>query len=75
MVIKIEPNGNITTLYSDKKRPLLDKLGNLSVERASNVEFSNGLWYVTKDNNRLIEEGFLLRELAIRAEVRLLEDL
>jgi hypothetical protein len=75
MVIKIEPNGNITTLYSDKKRPLLDKLGNLSVERASNVEFNNGLWYVTKDNNRLIEEGFLLRELAIRAEVRLLEEL
>jgi hypothetical protein len=75
MVIKIEPNGNITTLYSDKKRPLLDKLGNLSVERASNVEFSDGLWYVTKDNNRLIEEGFLLRELAIRAEVRLLEEL
>lgn len=75
MVIKIEPNGNITTLYSDKKRPLLDKLGNLSVERASNVEFSNGLWYVTKDNNRLIEEGFLLRELAISAEVRLLEEL
>lgn len=75
MVIKIEPNGNIITLYSDKKRPLLDKLGNLSVERASNVEFSNGLWYVTKDNNRLIEEGFLLRELAISAEVRLLEEL
>lgn len=75
MVIKIEPNGNVTTLYADEKRPLLDKLGNLSVERASNVEFNKGLWFVTKDSKLLIDKGFRLREQAILAEVSLLETL
>lgn len=75
MVIKIEPNGNVTTLYSDEKRTLLDKLGSLSVERASDVEFSKGLWFVTKDHELLIDKGFHLREEAILAEVALLEQL
>lgn len=75
MVIKIEPNGNVTTLYSDEKRTLLDKLGSLSVERASDVEFSKGLWFVMKDDEPLIGKGFHLREEAILAEVALLEQL
>lgn len=74
MVIKIHPNGNVTTLYADSKRSLLDDLGKLSIERASNVEFKDNLWVVTRQGKSLIDKGFPLREDAIRAEIAFLEE-
>lgn len=75
MVIKIIPSGDITTLYRDTVRTLLDSLGCLAVERASNIEFRDGLWYVIGENGEpLVTEGFVYRDNAISAEISFLEN-
>ncbi len=75
MVIKILPSGDITALYKDTARVLFDSLGRLDVERASNVEFKDGLWYVMDENGEpLIPEGFVYRDNAISAEISFLEN-
>lgn len=75
MVIKILPSGDVTTLYRDTVRTLLDSLGCLAIERASNVEFNAGLWYVVgEDGELLVTEGFVYRDAAISAEISFLEN-
>ena len=75
MVIKILPSGDITALYKDAVRGVFDSLGQLDVERASNVEFKDGLWYVMNENGEpLIAEGFVYRDNAISAEISFLEN-
>ncbi len=45
--IRISPQGTVTTLYDDALA--LDTLGELAIERASDVEYSNTaqLWHVS----------------------------
>lgn len=72
-------------MYDDALRPVLDKLGDMKVQRASNVRFDEDdqLWYIwvvrhgpnegydLKEDR--IEPGYKLRADAIQAEIELLE--
>jgi hypothetical protein len=73
MVISIQQNGLVKTLYRDELRPILDALGSLSVERASTVEFDSGQWFVRRGRVNMIPTGFIKRSDAIRAEIEHLE--
>jgi len=73
MVITISRSGEVKALYRDELRNLFESIGTLSVERASDVEFDSGLWYVKKNNTNLIPTGFIRRSDAIRAEIEHLE--
>jgi hypothetical protein len=76
--IKISPGGDVECLYDDKLRPVLDKLGDMKVERASNIKFDDcdSLWYIWVNNGPSSDKvypGYKLREEAIKAEIELLE--
>jgi hypothetical protein len=75
MLITIDEHGKIQALYHDNMQ--WSTLGDMSVTRASDVVFDNQLqrWYVMDPQTRepMIEEGFLSRIEAIRAEISLLE--
>lgn len=74
MVIKILPSGDIAALYNDCARPLFDSLGNTRIERASNIEFKEGSWFIMDNRGEpLIDKGFYLRQCAVEAEIALLE--
>ena len=78
-------NGQAKMIYHDEERPLMDKLGKLTVTRASNVEWEDDGWTVRsaknpdlairkhKDREVVSTEGdivkFPTREAALKAEV------
>ncbi len=73
MVITIRPDGSLDTIYRDELRSLFDKLGDVHLERASNVDYVNGFWWVYRDGVPLINHGFYFRADAIKAEIEFLE--
>jgi len=75
LVIKIQTNGNLKTLYTEKIP--LNNLGKLTVERASNVEFDStkGTWSVrVVETDKVIGTGFALRSEALKFEVKHLNE-
>jgi hypothetical protein len=73
MVISLLPDGSVKTLYRDELRAILDALGDITVERASTVEFESGQWFVRRDQSNMIPTGFIKRADAISAEIMHLE--
>jgi len=75
-VIRIKPDGSITYLHNDKITAALRDEGDLTMQRASNVSFSNKtkLWYIylPESNTKVLDIGFIDRESAISAEIEVL---
>jgi hypothetical protein len=76
--IRINPGGSVDCLYADELRPVLDKLGDMQVWRASNVRFDQDdkLWYIWINNgpsSDRVRPGYVLRSDAIAAEIEMLE--
>ncbi len=75
-VIRIKPDGSITYLHNDKITAALRDEGDLTMQRASNVSFSNKdkLWYIylPESNTKVLDVGFVDRESAISAEIEVL---
>ena len=72
-VFKIFPDGRVLTIYDDSIQDLC--LGDLSVERASNVvfDFVSQTWEVVIEDE-VVLEGFAKRSDAIEAEVKFLNN-
>ena len=75
MKFAITPNGQILTMYSDDKLNKLQRLGDISISRASNVEFNHVSkeWEArdTKSNNLLASHTS--RSEALKGEVVAIE--
>lgn len=68
----IEPDGEITAIYSDVLAPLISE-GRAAIERASHVEpDDSGRWLATMNDGRVLGP-FRLRQTALDAEVDYLE--
>jgi hypothetical protein len=75
MRIVIKPDGTVKTVYNDKLRPLNERLGSVSIKRASNVEFNNT---TQQWEARLVETDELIasgpnREEVIKQEIAIIE--
>lgn len=68
--IVVKPGGLVVSLYTDKLP--FSKIGRLSVERASNVEFDTALqgWTVTLADGTVLPGSWPDREAALAAEKR-----
>lgn len=66
----IGPDGNLKYIYDDSSP--FNGLGDLTVERASHVEFNNDdkLWYVydPETHKPMLDAGFKSRSVALEAE-------
>ena len=75
-MIRIKPDGSISYLHNDKITAALRNEGDLTMQRASNVIFSNQdkLWYIylPETDTKVLEVGFIDRESAISAEIEVL---
>lgn len=73
MVIRIDQEGNITTLYRDRS-PVRD-MGMPKIFRASDVKFNNGIqkWEIFEHGNK-IGKSHYYREHAIQEEIEILEN-
>jgi hypothetical protein len=76
-MIRIKPDGSIVFLHEDKITEALINEGDLTMQRASDVKFSNSdkLWYVhlPGEDTKIIEAGFKNRESALAGEKVILE--
>ena len=72
MKIKIDPNGDVRAVYSDRLREL--NLGPMEVKRASNVEFNHKTqeWEAHTPEGELIAKG-PCRDQVISQEIKILE--
>lgn len=72
MVIRIDKQGNVTTLYRDRS-PVRD-MGRPKIFRASDVRFNNnsGMWEIF-ENDKKIGNPHYYRETAIKEEIEILE--
>ena len=72
MTLKIDAEGNVHAVYSDKLRGL--NLGNMEMTRASNVEFNAETqeWEARTPTGELIAKG-PNRDEVIKEEVKLIE--
>lgn len=72
MKLKIDSSGNVRAVYSDALPKL--HLGDMTVKRASNVEFNVGTqeWEAHTPENELIAHG-AFRDQVIQEEVRVIE--
>lgn len=73
--LRIDPEGQVTTIYSDEAAPMLQALGPVAITRASHVEPASGGW--TADMRPVggpILGPFALRGEALAAEVKWLQE-
>ncbi len=75
MTLNVDTEGNVTAIYNDDLRPVLDALGTTRIRRASHVEPDvNGLWWADLSPMMGPLLGpFALRADALAAEVAWLE--
>ena len=72
--IKIEANGDLKFLYHDD-HPCLEMGSDLDIQRASNVRYVAGLWYVFMLDGVRLPQGHKRRADAIQYEIDFLEAL
>jgi len=78
-MIRIKPDGSMIFLHEDKITEALINEGDLKMERATDIRFSNSekLWYVflPGTETKVLSPGFVNRASALEAEKRVLNSM
>lgn len=68
MKLLISDNGVVAGMYSDRLIPVMERLGEAQVNRASNVEWNNGKWEARSSKDDSLLAAAKTREEALRLE-------
>jgi len=73
MKILLTPEGRMVAVYSDALLPVADRLGEKTIDRASDVEWQDGAWEAKSRQTGEILAREPTRERALQLEVKAIE--